>query len=307
MNLGRNYDADRTRIASLLASFEDQEDLPGIIDPDARSSLVNQIVDSEQRVSYFARLQTRSLDPSSIDPSSPGFDPLKASLLHRDAGEFDEAVWLVYLYVHFGRHLRGGWRYIRDVYGRLGQGGLWSWDEVSTDPTLFRYWLADSQAELTRPGPRGFGNHRKYESLNAWEDTGTGAAVESYVHWVLDGFANHSERFAHASTLTPTAGFDYLYASMTAVRRFGRIARFDYLTTLDRLDLVDIAPPHSYIVGSTGPLTGARLLLGEGLSARECQDRLANLSAATGLGPDVLEDAVCNWQKSPTKYVRFSG
>ncbi len=80
--------------------------------------------------------------------------------------------------------------------------------------------------------------------------------------------------------------------------------------TLKKLNLVETNRRNSYLINATGPLAGARLLLAgdaEGLTARDAQTRLAHLSSTTGLTPDVLEDAVCNWQKSPARYVRFSG
>ncbi|MEW1963408.1 hypothetical protein AB0269_13205 [Microbacterium sp. NPDC077644] len=307
-----NYIVDAERIDGLLRDFEAQNGaLPGIVDPAVRGALINQIIDSEQRVRYFSVLQERVLDPASCDPAKPGFDPLRAALIHRDAGNYDEAVWLVFLYVHFGKHLRAGWRYVRDVYGRLGEGDLWDWSNTSNDVTAFRYWLDDNQEALrAAPGPQGFGNHRKYESLKAWTDNGTGAAFESYIDWVHSGGGEHAERFAPFAPLTPEERFDALYRSLREVARFGRIAKFDYLTTLHRLRLIEAVPPHSYLVGATGPLAGARMLLepdGSTASARELQVALQSLSSATGLAPDVLEDAVCNWQKSPDRYVRFSG
>lgn len=307
-----NYAADAGRISAGLDAYETaQGTLPGIASTAARTALIDQIIDSEQRVRYFQRLQERSLDPRSVDPASTAFDPLRAALVHRAAGAYDEAVWLVFLFVHFGKHRRAGWRYVRDVYGRLGDGSLWGWRETAGDPMSFRVWLDEHRADLVAaPGPRGFGNHRKYESLDAWSESGTGAAVESYVDWVLEAGGDHLERFAEIATLSPEEGFDLLYESMRAIRRFGRIARFDYLTTLQRLGLVDISPPHSYLVNATGPLRGARLLItGDPTigAARSMQQTLLEIGSAAGIKPDVLEDAVCNWQKSPTAYVRFSG
>ena len=49
---------------------------------------------------------------------------------------------------------------------------------------------------------------------------------------------------------------------MDALRRFGRTARFDYLTMLAKLGLANIAPGSPYLIGATGPLKGARLLFG---------------------------------------------
>lgn len=307
-----NYREDAARIDAALRGYEAAEGaLPGIADPAYREGLIDQIIDSEQRVVYFERLRVRSLDPAAIDPRTSAFDPLRAAVIHANNGSYDEAVWLVFLFVHFGRHRVAGWRYVRDIYGRLGDGGLWDWPSISSDPIGFRYWLDAHQLDLVAaPGPRGFSNHRKYESLNAWEATGTGAAVESYVHWVLSGGGDHAVFFAQFDFLAPADRFDALYRSMSAVTRFGRIARFDYLTTLLKLGLVELDVPHSYLVGATGPLRGAQLLLrgqiGEG-SARVLQDELRVLSAVTGIRGDVLEDAVCNWQKSPDTYQRFSG
>lgn len=297
-------------LSRTLRSFEEQNGpLVGLKDSAARATFIEQVIDSVQRERHFGRLAARYYTGAVANPLLEDFDPLKASVFHFRSGDLDEAMWLLYLYVHFGKHRTAGWRYVRDVYGRLGAGSRWSWEQTSADPTSFRFWLQESMDELTRPGPRGFGNHRKYESLNAWDDTGTGAAVESYVDWVLAA-GDHAARFAALRRDTPEDSFDSAYKSMSAVRRFGRVAKFDYLTTALRLGLLDFRPGHAYVVGATGPLAGARLLLdevGAVSSAGSLQERLKTLSSETGIGPDVLEDAICNWQKSPATYVRFSG
>lgn len=71
--------------------------------------------------------------------------------------------------------------------------------------------------------PRGFGNHRKRESLAGVGDKGTGAAVESYVQWVNPP-RTHQEMMAEAirdANGDPGVAFDLLYRSMEAVRRLG--------------------------------------------------------------------------------------
>ncbi|QEO15061.1 hypothetical protein FLP10_12020 [Agromyces intestinalis] len=308
----RNYVEDARRISAAIDLYEAQVGpLPGISEPEHREALIEQIIDSEQRVRYFGLLQSRPLSAASGDPHDDAFDPVKASIIHRDRGDLDEAIWLAYLFVHFGRHRRAGWRYVRDVYGALGA-EPWTWERTSNDITSFRFWLDDHQEELRRsPGPHGFGNHRKYESLKAWTPTGTGEAFESYINWVHDAGDDHEARLSTFDAATPESRFEAMYKSLGDVKRLGRIGRFDYLMTLKKLGLADIAPPHSYLVGATGPLAGARLLLEEegthSLSARQAQEALREFSNLTGLPPDVMEDAVCNWQKSPSKYLRFSG
>jgi len=111
----------------------------------------------------------------------------------------------------------------------------------------------------------------------------------------------------------PRKTFDDLYRSLK-VASFGRTAKFDYLTMIGKLGLAPIEPGSTYMQGATGPLTGARLLFGGRKSAAlrpgELEAWLVELDAQLQLGThgmQVLEDALCNWQKSPRRFVRFCG
>src|SRR5205823_89573 len=125
-----------------------------------------QALESLHRVEYVSRIRQRTLSPARQDPTSDAFDPLKAAILFQNAGRLDDAFWMVFLFVHFGKHRRTGWRLARDVYGALG-GQPWAWAIVSTNPQAFRQWLASNLLTLQgRDGvARHFGNHRKYVSL----------------------------------------------------------------------------------------------------------------------------------------------
>jgi hypothetical protein len=265
-------------------------------------------VESVRRVKYVSVIAALPLSPLRADPSEDLFDPLKAAILNQRLGNIDEAHWLVFLFVHFGKHARAGWRYAREIYGRLGAATHWDWARTSADPSGFRDWLSAHQDELKRPGvPRGFGNHRKYESLDARSAAGTGAVVESYVNWVAPP-RTHEELVQAALNRTghdSRRAFDELYRSMTAVARFGRTARFDYLTMLGKLGLAAIEPGCPYLTGSTGPIKGACLLFGTSARAKQLDQWLTELDTRLGVGMQVLEDALCNWQKSPTALKRF--
>jgi hypothetical protein len=80
---------------------------------------------------------------------------------------------------------------------------------------------------------------------------------------------------------------------------------------LGKLGIAPISPGSTHIKDATGPIKGARLLFGGSrdakLSAYELEERLAHFGQAVVLGPQVLEDALCNWQKSPDVYIRFRG
>ena len=71
-------------------------------------------------------------------------------MLHQRQGAIEEAFWLVFLFVQFGKHARTGYSYAREVYGRLGESGRWDWASTSTDPSGFREWL-DSHLDELKP------------------------------------------------------------------------------------------------------------------------------------------------------------
>ena len=297
--------------AGLQVYSERARALPGIDDPMVRQGLIEQLLASVHRVEYARRLPQMELSACRVEPNDVRFDPLKAAVIHLRRGNTEEAFWLIFLFVHFGKHANGGWRYLREVYGRLGSGRRWDWVSTSSDPSAFRIWLDTHEAELRRKGvPGGFGNHRKYESLSGHSANGTGAVVGSYVNWIL-GAGSH---VALVQSVIVEAGgdrrgaFDRLYRSMAAsVLRFGRLARFDYLTMLSKLRLAEIEPGSIYMHGSTGPLRGARQLFGGKYQAADLDQWLVELDRELNVGMQVLEDAICNWQKSPGEFVPFRG
>jgi Alpha-glutamyl/putrescinyl thymine pyrophosphorylase clade 3 len=299
----------------LLTFGREMHRLPGIHATANREAFVEQLVESIRRIRYITVIRTLELSIHRADPATELFDPLKAAVLHQRQEEIEEAFWLVFLSVHFGKNRYTGWRLARDVYGRLGAAIHWDWARTSSSPKRFRQWLATHQDTL-RGGdgvPRHFGNHRKYQSLDAWSTSGTGAAIESYVRWVRSR-GTHQLLVQEAQNEAgddPRGVFDYIYRSMFEVMSFGRTARFDYLTMLGKLGLAPIEPGSTYLEGATGPLTGARLLF-EGSSAamltRDVLDaRLVQLGTHLDVGMQVLEDALCNWQKSPSNFKRFRG
>jgi len=301
------------RLDTSLRTFDrEKRPLPGIRDAASRSAFLEQLVESVHRVRYVGLVRARGLSGFRADPNHCLFDPLKAAMLHQRDGNIEEAFWLVFLFVHFGKHARAGWRYAREIYGRLGEGGRWDWAATSADPAGFRVWLHAHQQQLKRSGvPRGFGNHRKRESLDAYSPKGTGAAVESYVGWVAPP-RTHQQLMQDA--LRQAGGnargaFDLLYRSMDAVTRFGRLARFDYLAMVGKLGLAPIGPGSAYLEGSGGPVDGARLLFGTRASIADLNAWLVDLDQELKLdfGLQVLEDALCNWQKSPQQFRPFRG
>ena len=296
--------------ASLIAFGKERRHLPGIDTPAAFETFLEQLLESVHRVKYVSVIKTRKLSERSLNPRDEMFDPVKAAILHHRNGRIDEAFWLVFLLTHFGKPLKGGWQYVRDVYGCLGEGDIWSWVDTSSNPARFRKWLHKHQNAIkSKAINHGFGNHRKYESL----DKGTGIAIESYINWVGPTHKHEDliENAYQQSDSNPKTSFDYLFHSMDVVVRFGRTARFDYLTMVGHIGLANIEPGFAYLQNSTGPIAGAKLLFCGGKTATIktaiLETWLAELDADLGVGMQVLEDTLCNWQKSPEISKKFRG
>jgi hypothetical protein len=266
-----------------------------------------QMVASIRRLDYSEVIRTRDTSPDRADPNNRLFDPERAAVFHMRAGHVDEAFWLVFLITHFGKNLKYGWQRLRDVYSGLGV-YTWTWVRVSANPAAFREWLLQHQGQIGG----GFGSHRKFESVRADARGGTAAVVESYVAWV-GPTRSHAALMAdlvQAGGNSPQSKFDHCYNSMR-VTHFGRLGKFDYLALLGRLGFADIKPGSAYLTGSTGPLDGARLLFGgstnAGIEPTLLDDWLRDLDAVLDVGMQVMEDSLCNWQKSPLEFKHFRG
>jgi hypothetical protein len=287
--------------------------LPGIRKSACRNSLIEQLVESLRRIKYVSVIRNQNLSDLRLNPNSELFDPLKAAILYQRRGDIDEAFWLVFLFVHFGKHRYTGWRLARDVYGSLGGRHRWTWARISSNPKEFRRWLGSNLARLQSDGiARHFGNHRKYESIDGWSDRGTGAAVESYVYWIGSGRMHTKviDQALSSAKGNPREAFDYLYHSMK-VASFGRTAKFDYLTMLAKLHLAPIEPGSPYLAGSSGPLRGARLLFSGNVEAtlriKDLDHWLVEFGADLKVDMQTIEDALCNWQKTPELFKPFRG
>lgn len=111
----------------------------------------------------------------------------------------------------------------------------------------------------------------------------------------------------------PRLVFDWLYRSMLkSVASFARTGTFDYLTMLGKMQLANIEPGSTYMTGATGPLSGARLLFGDtskSLKPATLDAWLVDLESHLNIafGMQVLEDALCNWQKNPRVFLPFRG
>ena len=299
-------------VATLKARNADQASLKGVANGAAQAALAEQIIESKRRIRYIEVLRQNA--QSDIWLKKESFDPIRGALFIASTGDLDEACWLVFLSVHFGKHRRGGWNLARDTYFAFGSERSWDWHLTSANPESFHSWLSAHQGRFAQKDAiRHFGNHRKYESLKANSNRGTSKVFASYVMWVGHN-RGHGGLIADAQTVaggSPEALFDYLYHSMDVVTSFGRTAKFDYLTMIGKLGLAPIRPGSPYLAGATGPLRGARLLIDDNAesvsTAAALEPIIIGLGNELGVGMQEMEDALCNWQKSQNRFAAFRG
>ncbi|PBI82846.1 hypothetical protein BKP43_62630 [Variovorax boronicumulans] len=293
--------------AQLMEFHKEEMPLTGIVPVENLWAFVGQLIDSLQRVEYVYKVRARPISPARVDPKSDMFDPIRAAMLMAANGQREEAFWLVFLGTHCGRNLRTEWLLARELYG-AHEDIPWTWARIVVDPKDYSQWLENSRADFKGK----FGNHRKYESLKQG-GRGTGVVFRTYVEWVK-AHGSHDKMIANA--LAQAKGdsrlaFALLYDSMAAVMSFGRTGRFDYLTMLAKVGLAGIDANSTYMNEATGPKKGARLLfdgqIDSNTGARILESRVAALEKHLGVGMQVMEDAMCNWQKSPGKYLPFRG
>ncbi len=295
-----------------LTRYEEYEDeLIGICRPEARRALAEQMISSLRRIAYIRSVQGRPISDKRVDPYSDVFDPIRAAALYRNWGKVPEAVWLTFLLTHFGKHAIDGWRLLSNVYGSFGAGPIWTFERYKAGTAQFEDWLQTKQAELSVAVLSGrFSNHRQYQSKKPEKIAST---LRSFLEWMNEagGFQALVQDAHRRVGQNPEATFDALYHSMIRVDGFGRLGRFDFLTMIGKLDIAPITPGSTYLRGATGPLAGAKLLL---LGDRDRPSKVAEVEAKIdrldeylSVGKQVLEDSLCNWQKSPNAYVYFKG
>ncbi|MBL3576250.1 hypothetical protein JMK10_20320 [Rhodovulum sulfidophilum] len=287
--------------------------LPGISTAERRSCWAQQIVSSLRRISYTDTLLMRRVNPARVDPHSSIFDPVRGALYFQSNGQLDEAVWLTFVLTHFGKHAVDEWKLAANVYGSFGVGPVWSFAQYAADPAGFENMLAANSGRLADAGISGsFSNHRKFQSK---KPQALAKTFRTYYEWQTESGSFRDRIIAtHANVgQEPQAAFDALYRSMKGVFGFGggRLGRFDFLTMLGKLQLAPIAPGSVYLDKATGPLSGARLLFfndrNRHVTGRALEPRVDALDEILAVGKQVIEDSLCNWQKSPDAYVYFRG
>lgn len=296
----------KTKIYQKLTSFAHFDSFNGLKAPNRVECFAKQLIDSVRRIEYIKTLSVRPINQRCADSNVNTFNPIKAAIWHRNQGNVDEAFWIAFLSTHFGKNRRSAWNLTRTVYHGKGGSNIWSWNNVRDNTEDFKIWLDKNDTKIRMSG--SFGNHRKYESINQLGDV-----VESYIGWV-NASGNHKQLIDDSILISgPNSRdlFNQLYKSMD-VYRFGRTGKFDFLCTVGKLSLANIEPDNLFLNGATGPVSGVKLLFNNSIDTPIQHQQLEIIELLEqhlgfDFGMQVLEDALCNWQKNPGTYKYFGG
>ena len=215
-----------------------------------------------------------------------------------DSGRADEAFWCAFLAAHFGRasanlsrpnEVKSAGRFLC----AFGDKPTWTWTYVSANRNAFADQLVAHKKDLET---LRFGNHRKYCSKKPQE---LARVVTDFVQWVDDYGGSPSAAFALPQGRTAQQSFGELFRRFT-VYSFGRTGRFDLLNLLSQTGLLNIQADSCYLPGSSGPLDGAKLLCGTH-DIKKLSEIIDSLARSLSIPYDVMEDALCIWQKKPGK------
>ncbi|MGC0950893.1 hypothetical protein [Pantoea agglomerans] len=303
-------------VSDLKAFAKNEYPLLGLTSEAHYETFAMQLIDSIRRIKYIEAINDKNnYSRLRMEPNSIYFDPLIAAKLHSEKGRYDEACWLIFLSTHFGKNIKTKWQLCRDIYSGLGT-ITWTWDHITSNFEDFEKWFKKSSPYLvSNSKERQYGNHRKYETLKNDSRRSIPKVFKSYIEFI-GNTKSHEARFAEAETMStsPDLLFEILYSNMRSVISFGRTAKFDYLTMLRKTNLLSLEPGHLFLNGSTGPIKGCRLLYSNNKGAvdsvLDLNEKLSLLSKILPIGylkMQVLEDALCNWQKSPDRYKYFGG
>lgn len=280
-------------LAGKIQDYFNTQNIPFLNSDISCEVLAMQLIESMNRIDYFRILSDREVSIRRTNPQDPIFDPVKAILYFKDR-DYDEACWLTFLLIYTGENYQSNWYFMRKLYGGLGK--TLTWEVAKNNPQLFTQ-LA-SMLSNSKPKPK-FGNHRKYESLDHLS-----IVFGTYVSWINNN-GGHENLFRRTELTDPKLYFNWLYNTLS-IYRFGRLAKFDYLSMLSKTGLANIESDSCYLTDSTGPKLGARLLFGNHLN-NQLEIYAMELADYLGIGYQEMEDALCNWQKSPRVFHSYTG
>lgn len=260
--------------------------------------LSKQTSDSIRRIKIYETYRLRALQAvkekeTFIHSSNPFV------LAQRTDLSIKERLWIVYLATYFGKSNKSKWELFKRASFRKDN-TLIKFEEIQEDlVSYFNYLLSFDFFDGC-----SYSNHRKFTAKKLIGEKGLFNSIE-YLISHINLYLNENE-----------IEFHDMYVESKKIPNFGRLAGFDFTCTLVKCGLNVKEPISMYADYSTGPLEGLKLLLnltGKNTSKTsqiqlsvDLMDWFLKNSKIFMVG-QVLEDAICNWQKDTSNYIRYTG
>jgi hypothetical protein len=268
------------------------------IDGNKLNILAKQTFDSIRRIQIYGTYKIRAsqavLDRKSFIHTSNPF-----VLAQRSDLNLQNRAWIIYLATYFGKSDKSKWTlFNRATFDQ--KKSIILFDEIVLD--LDKYFKYLSGFDFFDNA--NYSNHRKFTPKNLKKDNGVFKSMEY--------FANNINQYSTSKEME----FHEVYLLSQKIPNFGRLAGFDFTSSLVKCGFNIKEPKSMYADHSTGPLKGLELLLkltnndASKISQKKLSPNLVEWFSKNSnifMIGQVLEDAICNWQKDNRKYIRYIG
>lgn len=207
--------------------------------------------------------------------------------------------WIIYLATYFGKSNKSKWELFNRAIFKKDH-SIIKFDQIQAD--LDNYFKYLSSFDFFQDC--SYSNHRKYTAKKLHGDKGLFKSMEYFVNNVAL-YSSQDEMEFHE-----------MYILSKRIPNFGRLGGFDFTSSLVKTGFNVKEPKSMYADHSTGPLLALKLMLkltGNNTSVLSQKQLSYNLmdwflkNSEIFMSGQVLEDAICNWQKNTSKYIRYTG
>lgn len=260
--------------------------------------LASQTLDSIRRVEIY-RIYKYKAEKADLSDQSYFSTSTPFILGQRKSLSLNSRTWIVYLATYFGKSNKSRWSLFKKAAFKGER--LIQFEDIKEDKSS--YFDILERADFFKD--TSYSNHRKYTKKSLIGNKGVFHSMDHVID-NINLFSSEQQK-----------EFDTIYKGALKIPNFGRMAAFDFTSSLSKCELNVSEPLSMYHKDSTGPMNA----LEEILNLTRKSDRSKN--ARIRLGNDllnwfrsnsdiyfiaqVLEDAICNWQKSPHYYIRYFG
>lgn len=268
------------------------------IDGNQLNILAKQTFDSIRRIQIYETYKIKALQAAQekrpfIYTSNPFV------LAQRSDLNLQNRAWIIYLATYFGKSNKSKWSLFNRAAFHKDQ-SIIGFDQIQSDlDNYFKYLSSfDFFQDCT------YSNHRKYTAKKLLGSKGLFRSMEFLV--------NNVELYSSKDEME----FHEMYLLSQKIPNFGRLGGFDFTSSLVKCSFNIKEPKSMYADHSTGPLQALEVLLKltNNNSSLASQKQLSSdlmewflKNSKIFMSGQVLEDAICNWQKNTRQYIRYTG